>query len=100
MAGRCGRTAIASTVVARHGQMGGFKTQGEALQASQVALERLPRRYGQLGQRDWRIRGRDHLQHLVDELARLSLRFFGGRRNRDLRWLLRHTESLSEQVLT
>jgi integrase len=51
MASRCGRTAIASTVVgSARPQVGGFASQGEALQALQVVLERLHRRNRRLAQ--------------------------------------------------
>jgi hypothetical protein len=51
MASQPGRTAIASTAVARRGRRwAGFASQGEALQALQVALARLHRRNGRLAQ--------------------------------------------------
>ncbi len=41
MASRCGRTAIASMVAPRpRPQVGGFASQGEALQALKIVLER------------------------------------------------------------
>jgi len=75
-------------------QVGGFETQGEAVQALEVALERLHRRNGRLGQITLGELAEEYLaQHEAEPRTIAKLRWllakatraFGGRRVVDLR---------------